>query len=202
MTEATGTARDVVPCNAPRRMSIRCLSRYAETLMHRFFWMLVLSAAACGHIGDTSEPPGHKHASPVSPQSGKAPFVGHWSHDLTNGESYLIHFFPSGIVGFQHVGPELPISRSYGRWSVSNGALVLAMHDDLPDRPFPLPTQLVASIDPQAQTLTLATGTGHTMWKAYDTYGASRAGWEDRAAKSERDWAYLVERSERANGRP
>lgn len=172
--------------------------------MHRFFSMVVLlSAAACGHTGSVSEPLGDTtHASPARAQPGKAPFVGHWFHGLTNGESYLIHFFPAGIVGFQHVGPELPISRSYGRWSVSDGALVLAMHDDVADRPFPLATHLIASVDVQAQTLTLAAGTDRTIWKAQDTYGASRPGWEERAAKGEKDWAYLVERSERAEGRP
>lgn len=168
--------------------------------MHRLLGMIVLSVAACGHAGNAAAPPGNtQHASSAPAPSRQAPFVGHWSHDLTNGESYRIHFFPSGIVGFQHVGPELPISRSYGRWSVSNGMLVLALHDDVQSHPFPLAAQLAASVDARALTLTLAAGADRTVWNAHDTYGASRPGWEDRAAKDEQDWTSLVERAE---GRP
>lgn len=66
-------------------------------------------------------------------------------------------------MGFQHVGPKLPISRAYGRWFLRDGKLALDVVNVEPDG------ATMPSVD-------LARWTKHAD-----------------VAPAERDWTYLVE---------
>lgn len=90
--------------------------------------------------------------------------AGLWARDLPDGEQQRLHLFESGIMGFQHVGPKLPISRAYGRWSLRDGHLALD----------------VKAVEPDGATMPRI---DLTRWaKSND------------APTSERDWTFLVER--------
>lgn len=162
--------------------------------MHRLVWILVVSAVACGHTGSSSDPPATQIAKAYAPPG--LPFVGHWTRDVGNGELHLLHFYPSGIVAFQHATAKFPISRSYGRWSLEDGVIVIGvMHSEPDDNRFPLATRMVFAAD--AGTLTLTAGADRSTWIAHDTYGTSREGWQQRAAHGEASWTGMVERAER-----
>jgi hypothetical protein len=88
---------------------------------------------------------------------------GVWTRDLANGESQRLLLFDSGIMGFQHVGPKLPISRAYGRWSLRDGKLELDIVGDEPDGVTMPPIDLA-------------------RWTK-----------RNEPALGERDWTYLVE---------
>ena len=110
---------------------------------------LVLPASACVRTDNACKPPPSSPALTARDESQVRPFAltGSWRRELENEERYLFHFFASGIVGFQHVGPKLPIASSFGRWSMTGRVLELTMHDDRPEVPFPLATRFIAAVD-------------------------------------------------------
>ena len=107
-----------------------------------------------------------------------APYVpvGVWTRDLGHGESQRILLFDSGVMGFQHVGAKLPISRAYGHWSRDRGGVRLD----------------VVGVEPPGTTAPETIDL--TRWtKLADPYGTS-PGARDREITDERSWTYLVER--------
>ena len=94
------------------------------------------------------------------------PYVGVWTRAVGNRESQRLLLFDSGIMGFQHVGPKLPISRAYGRWFVRDGKLAVD----------------VVGIEPDGVTM-----------PAVDLASWTKL---DEPARGERDWTYLVERTD------
>ena len=99
-----------------------------------------------------------------------------WTRDIGNGETQRLLLFDSGVMGFQHVGEKLPISRAYGHWSRDRGGVRLD----------------VVGVEPPGttapETIDLARWT-----KLADPYGTS-PGARERAITDERGWTYLVER--------
>jgi hypothetical protein len=127
---------------------------------------------------------------PVAPPS----IAGSWERELPNGEHHRLTLFSSGIMAFQHGDAKLPVSRSYGRWAHARGALSLTIVASEPDGThFPYAATLATTIT--ASTLTLAHDGERSQWTAVrDPYGTGD-GTAERAAKDERDWTYLVERT-------
>lgn len=95
-----------------------------------------------------------------------------WTHTLGNGEHERLLLFDSGVMGYQHVGPTLPISRAYGHWKRDAGGLQLDVVGVQPDGATP-------PIDLAAWT------------RVADPYGTSPGAFE-RATHDERGWSYLV----------
>jgi hypothetical protein len=97
-----------------------------------------------------------------------------WTRDLGNGESQRLLLFESGVMGFQHVGAELPISRAYGHWSRDQGGVRLYF----------------VGVEPAGTTAPETIDL--TRWaKVADPYGTS-PGARERATTDERSWTYLV----------
>jgi hypothetical protein len=94
------------------------------------------------------------------------------AHALGNGEQERLLLFDSGVMGYQHVGPKLPISRAYGHWTRDTGGLRLD----------------VVGVEPDGATPRIDV----TAWTPVaDPYGTSPGAFE-RATNDERGWSYLV----------
>ncbi len=125
----------------------------------------------------------------------KAALVGQWSFNLSNGDTYHLSLFESGVMGFQHVGPKLPISRAFGTWSVDQSKLRFSIAGHEPDEiPFPLP--LALSVGPGARDAQIVLGSEQATWQAATAPYGKEPGASARHARDERDWTHLVERAE------
>jgi len=107
--------------------------------------------------------------------------AGTWTHPLPNGEQQRLMLFDSGVMGYQHVGSELPISLAYGRWSSVDGKLAFD----------------IVGIEPEVAPPTLPDrlATLRAQWqRVADPYGTT-PGARDREATDERNWTYRVSRT-------
>ena len=96
------------------------------------------------------------------------------TRDVGNGEAERLLLFDSGVMGFQHVGAKLPISRAYGHWTREQNIVRLnVIGGEPPGHTAP------DTIDVSGWT------------KLAEPYGTA-PGARDRAASDERSWTYLV----------
>src|SRR5690242_3097480 len=113
----------------------------------RSLLLCALALAACTHSSPTIE---HPHG------------AGTWQRAVGHGESQRLTLFPSGIVVFQRLGPELPISRSLGRWSIVDGELALSL----------------ARTEPEGREVTIDTS---AAWQRVEHPYGTDSGAQDRA---------------------
>ncbi len=103
--------------------------------------------ASCGGADHTSTAPiGNAQATPAAPLAA-GDLVGVWERDVGAGEKQRLRLFRSGVLGFQHAGPDLPLSRSVGTWTLHESWLGLKIEGTEPDSEvFPLPWLLEVTL--------------------------------------------------------
>lgn len=148
----------------------------------------------------TTTPIGNTQAASEAPPA-SADLVGVWMRSVGAGETQYLRLFRSGVLGFQHVGRDLPISRSVGTWTLSESWLGLKIEGDEPNTEvFPLPWLLEVTLAGDRLRLhadTKAAAATTTWTRVAEPYG-STSGVEQRAASDEQSWTELLKRAESA----
>jgi hypothetical protein len=139
-------------------------------------------------------PPESNEAVSVKPRVSAGLLVGKWIRTLPNGNAYHLSLFESGVMAFQHVGPKLPISNAFGRWSLQGARLSLSVvgREPAESSEFPLPQEtLVQALSSKEIRLG-----SDELWRAAEAPFGEEPGVRARRERAEQHWAQMIERAD------